>query len=257
MRRPSALGVYCTLLILFLFAPVITIVVFSFDQVGVGTFPIEGLTLKWYDDLLHDDAILAAARNSAIVAAACAAITVTLGAAASFALVRYRVRLSGSFTALVVLPVALPGLLVGVALLSFFDFMSLPLSLFTVTIGHILITLPFVILTMNARLSVFDPAVEEAARNLGANPWQTFWRITFPLIRGSLLGSALLVVALSLDEFIVTFFTIGPDNTLPTVIWSQMRTGVSPSVNAISTLMLASTLLLLLGTKRFAEVRLR
>jgi spermidine/putrescine transport system permease protein len=257
MRRPSALGVYCTVLILFLFAPVVTIVVFSFDEVGVGTFPIEGLTFKWYEDMLENDAIMEAALNSAIVAAGCAALTVALGTAASFALVRFRVRLSGGFSALVLLPVALPGLLVGVALLSFFDFVSLPLSLFTVTIGHVLITLPFVILTMNARLAVFDPAVEEAARNLGANPWQTFWRITFPLIRGSLVGSALLVVALSLDEFIVTFFTIGPDNTLPTVIWSQMRTGVSPSVNAISTVMLASTLALLLATRRFAEVRLR
>lgn len=257
MRRPSLEGVYCTLLILFLFAPVVTIVVFSFDEVGVGTFPIEGLTLRWYEDLLSDDAVLRAARNSAIVAVACAVGTVSLGTAASFALVRHRVRLSGSFTALVLLPVALPGLLVGVALLSFFDVVSLPLSLFTVTIAHVLITLPFVILTMNARLATFDPAVEEAARNLGANPWQTFRRVTLPIIRGSLLGSALLVLALSLDEFIVTFFTIGPENTLPTVIWSQMRTGVSPSVNAISTLMLASTLLLLLGTKRFAEVRLR
>jgi spermidine/putrescine transport system permease protein len=256
-HRPSVLTVYTVALIVFLFAPVLTIVVFSFDRVGVGTFPIEGLTLDWYRELGDDDAIISAAVNSAMVAAACAVVTVVLGTAAAFALTRYRLRFTGGVTALLALPLMLPGLLVGIALLSFFDWISLSLSMLTVTIGHVLVTLPFVLLTMNARLAGFDPAVEEAARNLGATPLQTFRHITFPLIRASVIGSGLLVAALSLDEFIVTFFTIGADNTLPTVIWGQMRRGVSPTVNAISTLMLAATLVLMVTARRFSDVRVR
>ena len=257
MRRVNGLTIYVVALLAFLFAPVLTIVVFSFDKSGVGTFPLTGFTLDWYRELGGDDGIRSAALNSIIVAGACAFVTVLLGTAAAFALTRYRVRASGSFTALLALPIMLPGLLVGVALLSFFSWIHLPLSLLTVTIGHVLVTLPFVVLTMNARLTGFDRSVEEAARNLGATPWQTFRRITFPLIRASIMGSALLVAALSLDEFIVTFFTIGAENTLPTVIWGQMRRGVSPTVNAISTLMLLSTSLLMIVARRFTDVRVR
>lgn len=256
-RRGSALTVYTVVLIVFLFAPVLTIVLFSFDRAGVGTFPIEGLTLEWYRELRDDDAIISAATNSALVAAASAVVTVVLGTAASFALTRYRLRASGGFTVLLALPLMLPGLLIGVALLSFFDWISLPLSLLTVLIGHVLVTLPFVVLTMNTRMAGFDPAVEEAARNLGATPLQTFRHVTFPLIRASVVGSGLLVAALSLDEFIVTFFTIGADNTLPTVIWGQMRRGVSPTVNAISTLMLVATLVLMVLARRLTDVKIR
>jgi spermidine/putrescine transport system permease protein len=251
------LTVFTVALLAFLFAPVLTIVLFSFDTAGVGTFPLQGLTLDWYRELAGDSAILAAAVNSAIVALACALVTVLLGTTAAFALTRYLVRGAGGMTAALSLPVMLPGLLVGVALLSFFSFVGLRLSLLTVTIAHVLVTLPFVVLTMNARMAGFDQSVEEAARNLGATPLQTFRHVTFPIIRASVLGSALLVAALSLDEFIVTFFTIGADNTLPTVIWAQMRRGVSPTVNAISTIMLLATFLLMIVARRFTDVRIQ
>lgn len=257
MRRVNGLTIYAVLLLGFLFAPVLTIVLFSFDKAGVGTFPLTGFTLDWYRRLAEDDAFVSAAVNSLVVAVACAFITVVLGTAAAFALTRYRIRASGTFTGLLALPIMLPGLLVGVALLSFFSWIRLPLSLMTVTIGHVLVTLPFVVLTMNARLTGFDRSVEEAARNLGATPLQTFRHVTFPLIRASIMGSALLVAALSLDEFIVTFFTIGAENTLPTVVWGQMRRGVSPTVNAISTLMLFSTVVLMVAARRFTDVRVR
>jgi spermidine/putrescine transport system permease protein len=251
------LQIYCAGLVLFLFAPVLTIVVFSFDSVGVGTFPLTGFTLDWYRQFFDDPAMIAAAKNSAYVAGATALLAVVLGTLASFALVRYRTRAAGPFTLLVVLPIMLPGLLLGVALLSFFDWLDLQLSLTTVVISHVLITLPFVVLTMNARLVGFDRSIEDAARDLGATPVQTFRHVTFPLIRASVIGSALLVVALSLDEFIVTFFTIGPQNTLPIVIWGQMRTGVTPVVNAVSTLMLVTTIVLMVIVRRLGETRLR
>jgi spermidine/putrescine transport system permease protein len=256
-RRISWLTIYCGVLIAFLFLPVVTIVVFSFDEVGIGTFPLTGFTTRWYSDLASNEIFIAAAKNSVYVALATAAIAVVLGTLAAFGLSRYGVRLSGPFTALLLLPIALPGLLLGVALLSFYDRIDWQLSLWTVIVAHVLITLPFVVLTMTARLSNFDWSLEDAARDLGATPWQTFARVTFPLIRASVLGSGLLVIALSLDEFIVTFFTIGAQNTLPVVIWGQMRTGVSPVVNAVSTLMLAATLVLVLAVRRFADVRFR
>jgi spermidine/putrescine transport system permease protein len=256
-RRVDPAAVACVAVLLFLFAPVVTIVIFSFDKVGVGTFPLTGFTTHWYSALGSDDAFKSAAINSVKVAVAAAVISVVLGTLSSFALVRYRVRFSGTFTALLLVPIALPGLLLGVSLLSFFSWLHVPLSLWTVGVAHVLLTLPFVVLTMVARLSGFDWSLEDAARDLGATPAQTLRHVTLPLIRPSIIGSALLVAALSLDEFIVSFFTIGPQNTLPIVIWGQMRQGVSPSVNAISTLMLATTLILVMVVRRFSDVRFR
>lgn len=254
---PSWLTVYCLLLLIFLFAPVIVVVVFSFDAGGRGTFPIEALTLDWYRRFFDDPVMVAAAKNSAYIALLAAGATIALGTLTAFALTRYRVRLANAVTGLIVLPIALPPLLLGVALLSFFDKVGFRLSLWTVVIGHVLVTVPFVVLTLNARLAALDPSLEEAADTLGATRWQAFRHVTFPLIRASVIGSALLVLALSLDEFIVTFFTIGSDSTLPIVIWGQMRAGVSPVVNAVSTLMLAATLLVVLIVRRLTDVRFR
>ena len=257
LRRPSLLTLYSVLLILFLFAPVITVVVFSFDARGLGTVPIHDWSGRWYRAFFHDSLMLSAAKNSAYVAVAAAVATCLLGLLASFALTRYRVWASGGFTALIVLPLVLPGLVLGIALLSFFSKAGIGLSLGTVIVAHILLTLPFVVLTLNARLGNFDRSVEEAAWTLGATPLQTFRHVTFPLLRASLIGAALLVIAVSLDEFIVTFFTIGSQQTLPIVIWGQMRAGVSPVVNAISTLMLAATLVVVLVVRRITGVRFR
>jgi spermidine/putrescine transport system permease protein len=148
-------------------------------------------------------------------------------------------------------------LLIGISLLSFFSWVGITLSLTTVAIAHILLTLPFVVLTMSARLAGFDWSLQDAANDLGATPLQTLWMVTLPLIRPSIIGSGLLVAAISLDEFIVTFFTIGPQNTLPLVIWGQMRQGISPTVNAISSVMLAITIVLVVIVRRFSDVRFR
>lgn len=256
-RRLDPLVLYSGLLIAFLFAPIVIIVIFSFDRVGVGTFPLSGFSTHWYRELASDPIFKAAAKNSAIVAVATAAISVVFGTLSAFALVRYRVRFAGAFTGLALLPIALPGLLLGVALLAFFSRLHVQLSLLTVIVGHVLLTLPFVVLVMISRLNGFDRSLEDAARDLGASPFETFRHVTFPLIRPSVIGSALLVAALSLDEFIVTFFTIGPENTLPIVIWGQMRQGVSPTVNAISTIMLFTTLVLVLVVRKFSDIRFR
>jgi spermidine/putrescine transport system permease protein len=256
-RLLNPLSIYSVLVLLFLFAPVITVVVFSFDGDGTSTFPIHNFSTKWYEAFFDNPLMVSAAKNSAYVAAATAIVTSVLGTLAAFALVRYRVRMAGLLIGLIVLPIVLPALLLGVSLLSFFSKLNISLSLGTVIVGHVLVTLPIVVLTIAARLSNFDRSLEDAAGTLGASPAQTFRHVTFPLIRASLVGAALLVVAISLDEFIVTFFTIGSRNTLPIVIWGQMRAGVSPVVNAVSSLMLIATLLLVVVVRRLAGVRFR
>lgn len=256
MKRPSAGLIYCAVMLLFLFAPIATIVLFSFDDSGRGSLPLGSLSFKWYDNVLGDGQLVSAFKNSIGVAVVATSVSLALGTLASFALWRRRSRLNLPLTALAVAPVALPPLVLGIALLTLFKAAGVTLSLATVTVGHILITLPFVLLIVTARLSNFDPALEDAARDLGASASQVFRRVTFQLIRGSVIGAGLLAVALSLDEFIVTLLTIGTQDTLPVLVWGQMRRGVSPNVNAISTLLLAVTIALVWVTRRVSGLSL-
>jgi spermidine/putrescine transport system permease protein len=250
MRRNLPLKIYSVVFVIFLFMPVITVVVFSFSQ--TGTLPLKRLTLLWYRAVLSSAQYGSAFQSSALVAAATCLIGVTIGTLAAVAFHRYRSTLSTVVIILVVLPIALPPLVLGISLISLFKVLGVTLSLATVTVGHLLLTIPIVIITLYAAFANFDPLVEEAARDLGATPTQTFWRITFPAIRPSVVGAGLLVLAVSLDEFIVTLFTIGAQNTVPITIWGQMRIGVSPSVNALSTLLLLGTVALVVVTQRLA-----
>jgi spermidine/putrescine transport system permease protein len=156
----------------------------------------------------------------------------------------------------VLVPITLPPIVIGIALLSFFAALDLPRSLLTVMISHVLFCAPFAILVMNSRLEGFDIAVEEAAQDLGANRFQTFRYITFPLIRPSLIGALMLTFGLSFDEFLVTFFVVGRKNTLPIVIWGMLRRGVSPSINAIATMVLIISMTLIVLANRYAKIRM-
>ncbi len=246
----SLAGLYCSLILLFLYAPIIVIAVFSFEGSGRGTLPINSLSTRWYREVFASSALRDAFVASAVVALVSTVITVLIGTLAAFALWRRRSRLSPLIVVLAVAPVAMPPLVLGVSLLSFFDLIAMPLSLRTVIIGHALLSMPFVLLTVAARLSTFDASLLEAARDLGATPWQVLWRVTYPLVRVSLFGAALLALALSASEFVVTLFTIGGQDTVPVSVWGQMRRGVSPSVNAISTLLLLATLVVVVVTQR-------
>ena len=254
-RMPSASTAWTAVVLVFLFLPIAVVVLFSLQRVGTGTFPLGGLSLHWYDELVKSHTLVLAARNSLIVAVATAAATTLVGSLAAFALVRHRVRGSQTLVALILLPIVVPYLLLGVALLSFLSKIAIPLSLLTVIIGHVLVTLPFFVLTVNTSLQDFDPSFEEAAATLGASPWQRLRHVTLPILRPSLIGAALLVAAISLDEFVVTYFTVGDQSTLPIVIWGQMRAGVSPVVNAVSTLMLLATLLAIVAVRRLTGGR--
>jgi ABC-type spermidine/putrescine transport system permease subunit II len=238
---------------LFLFAPVIIIVLFSFHESPRLSFPISGLSLRWYGEVLGSAVFRSAVKNTLIVATATSSTAVVLGTLASLGMTRNRSRLARWVLPLLMVPISLPALFLGIALLSYFSMLRFQLSLLTVTIGHLIYTLPYFVLVANARLERFDMVVEEAARDLGATPWQVLWRVTLPIIAPSIIGAGIVVFALSF-EFLITFFVIGSQSTLPMLIWSMMRRTIDPSINAISSVLLLMSLLLVIITSRLVRV---
>jgi spermidine/putrescine transport system permease protein len=252
-RRPIRipwLGIYAVLVVAFLFFPIAIIMLFSFNSSPAVSFPIRGLSLRWYAEVLASPVFLSALKNSMIVGVATTLVAVTLGTLSSLALTRYQFRFKPLIQSLFLLPLSLPGLFLGISLLTYFISLDITLSLMTVVIGHLIYTLPYFTLVASARLERFDFVLEEAARDLGCTPWQTFWKVTFPIIAPSLIGAGVVVFALSFDEFLITFFIIGTQSTLPMLIWSMMRHSIDPRVNAISTiLMVASAVLIYILSK--------
>ncbi len=237
--------------LVFLFAPVVVVLLFSFNAATTTSLPFAGFSLRWYRVALGDAQFVAALLNSVKVALAVAAFTAVAGTSAAFALSRRRSRWLDLFSAFVTAPLILPTLFLGVALLSFFSQIGLRLSLLTVTIGHALVTLPFVVLIVNARLARMDRSFEEAARDLGATGFQSFRLVVLPQVLPALLGAVLIAVAWSFDELVITFFTSGGDATLPVMIWGMLRRGIDPSVNAIASVILVTTITCTLLAGRF------
>lgn len=253
MRRRGVpwLAIYSTAVFVFLFAPVAIVVLFSFNRTAALTFPFEGFSLRWYREVFASpvfrDAIFASLRVGLVTVG----MVSLIGTLAALGLTRYRFPGQRIVLAVLLAPAALPGLFVGLALLSFFVQLRIPLSLWTVTIGHLVYTLPYFVLVANSRLRRFDLLLEESARDLGAGPWTTFRKVTLPLIAPSLIAAALVAFSLSWDEVLITFFTIGAQNTLPIVIYSTVKHAVDPSVNAVSTLLLAGSLAFIFTIRRF------
>ena len=252
-RLPWLYGL-AALTIMFLYLPIVMVVLFSFSVDVTTRFPIRGLTLSWYLTAFNTPALLSAARNSVYVAMGTALLTALVATPAALALTRYRFRWRGTLSAFFTVPLALPTLILGVSLLLLFSAMKVRLSLLTVVVGHALYLAPFMFLVIRARLVDMDRFIEEAARDLGASGWRTFWEVTFPLIRSSIVGGMFLVFAQSFDLFVITFLTIGPQSTLPLVVWSMLRTGVNPSINAISTLLLFTSAAMLVIASRFTKI---
>ncbi len=243
VRRATSLwaGAYVVAVLLFLYIPVVVIVLFSFADSPRLSLPIEGLSSEWYVRAFENPLMTTALRNSVILAAVSAVASGVLGASFAFGLVKVRsLRLRSALSAASLLPAVVPLLIIGIALTFVFKLAGWPQSLTNAAFGHVIVCLPFVVLTMNARLEAFDFSVLEAARDLGASPLRAFRDITFPLIRPAVLGAALLAAALSLDEFVVTWFNVGSDQTLPVLIWGMMRRGVDPSINALASVLLVA-----------------
>jgi spermidine/putrescine transport system permease protein len=227
---------------LFLYIPVLVLIVFSFNDNRSLTLPLRGFTLKWYEKFLSNSDMLTAIGNSLYVATVATIITVIIGTVAAFALDRVVFPGKTVFRRLVLLPIALPGIITGISMLNMFKLMGINLSLETVILGHATGLVAIVVTQVFARLQRFNRRIEEASSDLGARPWQTFFYVTLPNIRSALIGSALLSFTVSFDEIPVTFFLTGRDNTLPMYIYSTLRRGITPEINAVGTVIVVLSL---------------
>ncbi len=252
-RRPRSWGllIYTSLVFAFLFAPVLIVVLFSFNRTAALTFPFEGWSLRWYRAVFASPEYRGAIVASLKVALATVAIVGAVGTLAAIAVTRYSFRGREALRSVVLLPAALPGLFIGIGLLSLYVRTHVDLSLGTAAVGHVIYTLPYFFLVASSRLLRFDPLLEESARDLGASSFTTFRRVTLPIIAPALIAGALVVFSLSWDEVLITFFTIGSQNTLPLLIYSRVRQAVDPSINAISALLLTGSLVFIVGVRRF------
>ncbi len=242
----ALLSGYAIAIYVFLFAPIVLLVLFSFNANRYGTFPITGWTLTWYTQAFHDYQVHDAVLTTLKVGLQVTAISTVVGTAAAFPLVRSRLPFREGIRIIFILPIMIPGLLIGVSLLVLFtSTFHWTLSPETAVIGQSVYTTPFVILLVAARLQGFDTALERAAADLGANSFQRLRRVVLPLILPAILAGALFAFTLSLDEFIITYFLIGGHNTLPIFIYTQVKFGITPEVNAVASMLLGGSLLLL------------
>jgi len=238
----------------FLYLPLVIVVVYSFNDSRLNAEWV-GFTLDWYRKLFANGEMLQAAGNSLLIALVASAVSTVLGTMAGLALHRYRIR---ALEVLVLTPIAIPEILMGVALLIFFVMLNLSLGLVSVALAHIAFCIGFVAIVVRARLSGMDESLVEAARDCGATPVQAFWHVTLPLIMPGVIAGALMAFTLSIDDFVITFFTAGAGTvTLPLQIYSMIKIAVTPEVNAVSTLLMLLTLMLIVIASKVSPSLLR
>jgi spermidine/putrescine transport system permease protein len=237
------LAAWACVIYIFLFSPIILLILLSFNKNPFGTFPITGWTLHWFSSVANSPELQSAIKTSLRVALEVTLIATVVGTAGAFSLVRSRLRFRTAFRIAFTLPIMIPGVLIGVSLLSFFrQVLGIQLSIETVVIGQAVYTTPFVLLIVASRLEGFDRSLERAASDLGANTFRTFRYVILPIIAPAVLAGALFSFTLSLDEFVITFFIIGPEVTLPVYIYTQIKFGITPAINAIATLLIVTSL---------------
>ena len=244
-HRSPLLASYAAFVFAFIYLPIVVLVVYSFNRDGVGGFPPRHITFDWYRQLFSDSAVWDSVLNSLLVAAGAVALSLTLGLLAALALDRANFPGKALFRRLVLLPLILPGIITGLSMLMFAVFAGFQRSLALVFLGHGTALISVATTEIFAGLQNMDRRQEEASLDLGATPWRTFWLVTLPNLRLSLIAAGLLIFTLSMDEIAVTFFLIGSDNTLPLEIWGRLRRGITPEINAISTLILAASVVLI------------
>ena len=230
------LALHAAAVFAFLYLPIAVLILYSFNGQGVGGFPPHHLTLDWYRILFSDAAIWDSVLNSLQVAFAAMLISLALGIPAALALDRAHFPGKALFRRLVLLPLILPGIITGLSLLMLFNLIGKHLDLTTIILGHGTALISVATTEVFAGLQKLDRAQEEASLDLGANYWQTFWGVTVPNLKLPIIGAALLIFTLSMDEIAVSFFLIGRDNTLPLEIWGRLRRGITPEINAVSTI---------------------
>jgi spermidine/putrescine transport system permease protein len=240
---------------IFLYLPICVLIVFSFNT---SRFSVvwEAFTIDWYIKLLRDPLILDALKNSIIVAVVATILATIIGTLTAYGLFRYRFRGKTAFDGVLFLPIVTPEIVVGISLVIFFVLINVNLGLTTIIIAHVAFDIPFVMLVVRARLQGMDRSLEEAAMDLGADEWTTFFKVTIPQLLPGIIASALLAFTLSFDDFVITFFVAGVGSTtLPLKIYSMVRLGVSPKINALSTLIVIFSIILITISDRLQRKR--
>ena len=254
---PTGLGAATALVYLFLYLPIAVLVILSFNNSRFSTI-WQGFTWRWYAIAWNDAELIGSLRMSLVVAFLTALFSTTIGTAAALALGRYRLKLRRAAEALVFLPVLIPEIVIGFASAALFGLLGMAFGLNTIIAAHVAFSISYVVFIVRARIATLDASLEEAAMDLGANPWQTFYRVTLPMVLPGVISAALLVFTISLDDYVITSFVAGPGaQTLPLKIYSMVKTGVTPEINAISTVLLAATVLLVLVSDRLASGRIK
>jgi len=253
-RRSHWLWIAAVLAYGFLYAPLIIVVTYSFNDSRLNAEWV-GFTLYWYQKLIHNEKMLHAAWNSLLIGVTASAVSTVLGTMAGYAMYRFKMRL---LPLLILAPIAIPEILMGVSLLIFFVLLNISLGLISIILAHIAFCIGFVAIVVRSRLAGMDESLTEAARDLGATPWQAFRLVTLPLIMPGVVAGALMAFTLSIDDFVITFFTAGVGSTtLPLQIYTMVKIAVTPEVNAISTVLMGLTLALILIASKLAPGSLR
>lgn len=238
----------------FLYAPLVIVVAYSFNDSRLNAEWV-GFTLSWYEKLFGNEKMLKAAWNSLVIGLTASAVSTVLGTMAGYAMYQYKMRL---LPVLVLAPIAIPEILMGVSLLIFFVMLNITLGMVSIVLSHIAFCVGFVAIVVRSRLAGMDESLTEAARDLGATPWQAFRLVTLPLIMPGVVAGALMAFTLSIDDFVITFFTAGAGTvTLPLQIYSMIKIAVTPEVNAVSSLLMLLTLALIIIASKVSPSLLR
>ena len=239
------------LVVIFLYAPIAVMILMAFNESALYQLPFSGTTL-WFEKLAENKRLIKAGTNSVSIALLTTLIATTLGTMTALAFARYTFRGQTLLKLLLLPPITIPWLIIGTAMLVFFFWTGIGRGLHAMLLGHVALALPYVIVVVGARLQSFGPSLEEAAATLGANPWQVFWRVTLPVLAPGMVAAAVFAFAISLDQFVISYFLAKPGTTtLPVEIYSAIRKGFTPEINAISTIIIVVSMAALLLVARF------
>ena len=245
MKNKTLKNLFVALVFIFLFIPIVILIAYSFNTSKMNII-FEGFTLEWYKTMLTNTDLLEAFGNTMIIAITSTVVSTIIGTLGAVGLYKYNFPFKGLINKLIYIPIVIPEIVLGISLLSIYTLMKLELGMPTLILSHIAFSIPFVIVSLRSNLSHLITTYEEAAQDLGANPLNTFFKVTLPAIMPGVISGATLSFTLSLDDVVISYFTAGPgSNTLPLKIYSMIKTGITPDVNALSTVMLIVTIVLL------------
>ena len=244
-RKIRLSGIYLGIILLFIYLPIGFVALYSFNE-SSSTAAWKGFSLKWYQALFQDASIVDALKNSLLLGVLSCLAAAVIGMVGAMGLIKARARAKGVMEYVATLPIMIPEIILGMVFMAFFAALHLPFGMVTLVIAHTAFCIPYILTMVKARMAGMDPALEEAAMDLGASPARAFFDVTLPLAMPAVLSGALLAFAMSLDDVVISIFVNGPKlNTLPVKVYTQVKFGVTPKINALCTIMLAATVLIL------------